>query len=283
MRIDEILRRQVSFEPVEPEKTEELMMDIKKQKKPEATPAKLLDLARFYLEADYYPAACKYYQQAVARLQERIQEQERDTEAMSALIQTLERHKQGLLERNQGLEATNQVLLERNRTLEEWREIKDRPVREWREWLSGLTELSYNGEIEVEIKFILPLVKYLGYRESDFKLRQAVLIQIGREKKRIETDWVLYDKSDRNQIHAIIEAKAPDQPLDNEVQEQARSYAFALGAPVYAITQGKRLQIFRRGIQSDTCIVDCDVGRLGEVWPEIHQEMGVGLGIHEMV
>jgi hypothetical protein len=161
------------------------------------------------------------------------------------------------------------------------RKAKELPAREWQEWLKGLTKLSYGGEIEVEVKFILPLVKYLGYRESDFKLRHAVHVRVGREKKRAQADWVLYDRS--NQVRAVIEAKAPNQRLDSEVQEQTRSYAFALGAPTYALTEGERFKVFRCRVQGDICVVDCNVRKLGEVWPKIHQEMGVGTGIHEIL
>lgn len=199
----------------------------------------------------------------------------------------------GLLEKNEALKADNQVLKREVRALQDefsktteelkeaHRETKERPVREWQEWLTGLARLSYEREVEVEVKFILPLVKFLGYRESDFKLRHTVHVQVGKERKRGQADWVLWDRSKhRYQARAVIEAKGPLLPLDRGTMEQARSYAFALDAPVYAITNGTSLKVFRRGIQADTCVADCKVGGLGEVWPKIHQEMGVGPGIH---
>ncbi|MBC8264163.1 MAG: type I restriction enzyme HsdR N-terminal domain-containing protein [Anaerolineales bacterium] len=199
----------------------------------------------------------------------------------------------GLLEKNEALKADNQALKREVRALQDelskttealkeaHRETKERPVREWQEWLTGLTRLSYEREVEVEVKFILPLVKFLGYRESDFKLRHTVHVQVGKEAKRGQADWVLWDRSKHHhQVRAVIEAKGPRLPLDRGTIEQARSYAFALDAPVYAITNGTSLKVFRRGIQADTCIADCKVGGLGEVWPKIHQEMGLGPGIH---
>jgi len=127
-------------------------------------------------------------------------------------------------------------------------------------------------------------VKYLGYRESDFKLRHTVHVRVGRGKTRGQADWVLWDGSKHPpQARVVIEAKAPNQRLDNEVREQACSYAESLRVPVYTLTNGKRLQVFRRGIEADTRIVDCEVGRLAEVWPLIHQAMGIGPGIHKII
>jgi hypothetical protein len=228
-------------------------------------------------------------EEQILALVDRILEQRRDFD---------ERHP-GIIGKNEALETENRALkgqieglhdeLNRmtdglRRNTEELkkvqREIKELPVREWQEWLKGLTKLSCSGEIEVEVKFILPLVKYLGYHENDFTLRHAVYVQIGRKKERGQADWVLWDRSEHPpKARAIIEAKAPNQRLDNKTQEQARSYAFALSAPVYALTNGKRFQVFRCRVQGDTCVADCDVRTLGEVWPRIHQEMGVGPGI----
>lgn len=67
----------------------------------------------------------------------------------------------------------------------------------------------------------------------------------------------------------VIEAKAPGQPLNGAVQSQARSYAFALGAPMFLLTNGSRLQIYRRGVQFDQLVVNCTVEELVEQWPVI--------------
>ena len=214
-------------------------------------------------------------------LQDELDRRTEQIRSCSEEFQKARRERQEFIDKNKSLQDELGGMTDRlRRSTEELkkarREVKELPVREWREWLKSLTRLSYGGEIEVEVKFILPLVKYLGYRESDFKLRQAVHVRVGRGKKRGQADWVLYDSSKRSQVRAVIEAKAPNQLLDNEAQEQARSYAFALGAPVYALTNGKRFKVFRCRVQGDTCIVDRDVRSLGDAWSRIHQEMGVG-------
>ena len=173
-------------------------------------------------------------------------------------------------------------------------EARDRQIREivtdqvraqFMTWLRNIPVTTYRNEIEVEIKFIQPLVKYLGYREEDIDLRVPVDLQMGTQFIKGEADWVLWDrKTDPTNPSVVIEAKAPNQALDDKVQGQARSYAFVLNAPVYAITNGKRLRIFRRGIQSDACVVNCDVTtNLRESWSAIYQAVGKGKATGEEV
>ena len=149
------------------------------------------------------------------------------------------------------------------------------------EWLKNLARVDYRNEIEVEVKFIHPLLQFLGYSNNAFQVRVSVNVQMGRQQTRGEADWVIWDTStiSENQRRAlvIIEAKEPGQQLNTTAQEQARSYAFGLNAPTYVLTNGRRLQIFRRGIQSDTCIVDCDVNGLSDSWARIEQAIGANV------
>ena len=215
-------------------------------------------------------------------LQDELNKESEQLRSCTEEFQGLRREKQELIDRNKTLQdeldkMTDQLSRSTERLKKARREREERPVRERQEWLKGLTELSYSGEIEVEVKFIHPLVKYLGYREDDFSLRHSVKVRVGRGEKRGQADWVLWDRSKLDHVaRAVIEAKAPNQRLDNEVQDQTRSYAFALGAPVYALTDGKRLKVFRFGVRGDECIVNCNVERLGEYWPRIDEAMGIG-------
>lgn len=139
------------------------------------------------------------------------------------------------------------------------------------EWFKEIRQASYRNEIEVEVKFIYPLVQHLGYKGSDIDIRVPVDIQVGRNSNRGEADWVLWGRSstETRHAHAVIEAKAPYQDLNTDVQAQSRSYAFALNAPIYLNTNGRRLQIFHRGIQNDKCVVDCEVKDMASKWTEI--------------
>ena len=136
------------------------------------------------------------------------------------------------------------------------------------QWLLTLPALQYRNELEVEVKFIAPLVEYLGFTPGQVDLRVPVSVQVGRNTATGTADWVLWTPGHTSPI-VVIEAKAPEQPLNGAVQSQARSYAFALGAPLFLIANGSRLQIYRRGVQSDQLVVNCTVEELVEQWQNI--------------
>ena len=145
------------------------------------------------------------------------------------------------------------------------------------EWLKSIGEINYRNEIEVEVKFIHPLLRFLGYGSNDFQIRVPVTVQVGRQQTRGEADWVIWHAAaprGQRQALVVLEAKESGQQLDAAAQEQARSYAFGLNAPMYVLTNGRRLRILRRGIQGDSCVVDCDVDGLPDSWARIEQTIG---------
>lgn len=136
------------------------------------------------------------------------------------------------------------------------------------EWLLSVPNIHYRNEFEVEVKFIAPLLDYLGFAPDQVDLRVPVSVQVGRNTATGTADWVLWTPGHTSPI-VVIEAKAPGQPLNGATQGQARSYAFALGAPMFLLTNGSRLQIYRRGVQSDQLVVNCTVEELVEQWPAV--------------
>lgn len=108
-------------------------------------------------------------------------------------------------------------------------------------WFVESQNTNYSSEIDVEIKFIYVLLRLLGYERDELKTRVAVQIPVGRQKVAGEADWVVYDKND-NPI-MVVEAKRPTEKLSSEVQDQARSYAFALNTPTYITTNGKEVRV----------------------------------------
>jgi hypothetical protein len=145
------------------------------------------------------------------------------------------------------------------------------------DFIRGLSSINYRNEVEVETKFIYTLVSLLGYKPNDFNMRVPVDVIVGRQSVRGEADWVIYDNrgNGTKNVAFVIEAKASSQLLTREVKEQARSYAFALNAPTYVLTNGKQLQIYRRSIQTDICAVDCKVAELEREWNSISQLLAV--------
>lgn len=136
------------------------------------------------------------------------------------------------------------------------------------QWLLSVPDIQFRNEFEVEVKFIAPLLDYLGFAPGQVDLRVPISVQVGRNTATGTADWVLWTPGHTSPI-VVIEAKAPGQPLNGAVQSQARSYAFALGAPMFLLTNGSRLQIYRRGVQFDQLVVNCTVEELVEQWPVI--------------
>lgn len=149
---------------------------------------------------------------------------------------------------------------------------KENAERTSAEWFEEVKTAEYRNEIEVETKFVYQLVKYLGHDDSNVDVRYPINIQVGRNSNRGEADWVIWNgaagSEDRKALF-IIEAKGQYQDITTEVQEQARSYAFALNAPIYLCTNGKRFVIYRRGVERDSCIIDCDAAALADNWSDI--------------
>jgi hypothetical protein len=103
-------------------------------------------------------------------------------------------------------------------------------------------------EVEVEVKLVFPLLKYLGYAEDEIALRMPVHLVEGSKETTLQADWA--------------------------VQNQARPYAFYLEAPVYIITNGKQIKIFHRDVLQDQCKVSCNTSRLGEHWKVVEKAAG---------
>ena len=146
------------------------------------------------------------------------------------------------------------------------------------EWLAQIGDPgnSYKNEIEVEIKFVYMFLKLLGYRDSDLDIRVRVRIAVGTQEISGEADWLVWRENDREgrQPFMVIEAKARSKLLDESVVAQARSYAFALNAPIYVLTNGVEIRVYFRNIVNDRLVLGCKVEHLREHWDEIQTLIG---------
>jgi type I site-specific restriction endonuclease len=142
-------------------------------------------------------------------------------------------------------------------------------------WLKGLRKLSWSDkapEVEIEAKFVFPLLRYLGYEDKDMAMRVSVPMQEGSSKTIREADWVVWDENGNALV--VVEAKAPNVSLGEAMAKQARSYAFRLGSPIYITTNGKEVQVFHRGAIDDRCVLSCTVGQLSEKWEAMQAAAG---------
>lgn len=131
-------------------------------------------------------------------------------------------------------------------------------------WLKETETAVYRNEVEVESKLIVPLLIHLGYPLNQWQQRVTVAVPVGRNVVNGEADFVVYHPDRR--VALIVEAKAPGVALDEMVQRQARSYAYALNAPRYLLANGEQLQLWQRGVERDELIVQCAVAGLAAAW-----------------
>jgi hypothetical protein len=139
-------------------------------------------------------------------------------------------------------------------------------------WFDTLRKVPWRAdapEVEVESKFVFRLLQFLGYEEEDMELRTSLPVQEGSRQTTLHADWVVRDGL--GQALMVVEVKAPDAPVDHAVQEQARSYAFRLGAPVYAITNGRELQIYHLGVVEDNLALSCRTSELRDNWDTLEK------------
>ena len=135
------------------------------------------------------------------------------------------------------------------------------------EWLQSLHDINYGSELEVEIKFLTQLLMHLGYDIKNVSIRIPVNIKAGRQVISAQADWLINISTIvARKKFMVIEAKAPDQDLNSDVGEQARSYAFALNAPLYMLTNARRIMIFKLGVPQDFLLIDVPVSELTESW-----------------
>lgn len=141
----------------------------------------------------------------------------------------------------------------------------------WRQWLAEVISAEYRNEVDVEINFVYPFIRFLGYELRDVYHRFSIAIPVGRQKVNGVADCVVF-KSGKPFI--VFETKEQGQKLDYAVQEQARSYSYALNAPFYVLTNGRQIAIFERKIDNDVCLFRITVEELGINWHTIEQVIG---------
>lgn len=139
------------------------------------------------------------------------------------------------------------------------------------QWMQELPHYHYRNEIEVEIKVIYPMLRFLGYDANDLHVRVHVPIQVGRQAQNSAADWVVMKNG---KPFFVIEAKKHDQSLNNEVLAQARSYAYGLNLNLYVVTNGTDLEIYSRGTERDTMVMGVRVNEIGTEWENIKKLIG---------
>lgn len=118
------------------------------------------------------------------------------------------------------------------------------------QWLEAVLKKTFRSEKEVENKFVLHLLSFLGYKEDDRYDGKSVVVTLGKRRTTIITDFVLYNSESnslKDQALLVVEAKCEDS-LNRSIkiehaQMQVNSYAFHLDCYFSLLTDSKIIQI----------------------------------------
>jgi hypothetical protein len=152
-------------------------------------------------------------------------------------------------------------------------------------WFFEMTYKAFENEQEVDVFFLSPLFRALGYQEADFSFEQKVdITDKGRNGRRKIVDLALYDGTDRseNNVLVVVEAKTPDKPnarpkLKNlkEAVGDLRYYRRGLpNAHRYMATNGDQVTILTFGDQELKPVLEIHRSEFKDRWPELYLCLG---------
>jgi predicted type IV restriction endonuclease len=130
----------------------------------------------------------------------------------------------------------------------------------WSE-ISGAT---FDNEASVETRLISPLLKALGYENSDISPKHRVIFQEGKAGRPYEADFVVFygETHNRQTSLIVVEAKTPGESFDN-AKTQAESYVANVRAPIYILSDGARFSVWQLQLtQESECVIDVQVASL---------------------
>ena len=139
------------------------------------------------------------------------------------------------------------------------------------EWLTEIQKNEYASELEVEAKFVYPLMRHLGWEADDLKMRTPTSIRVGREDVRAIADWVVC--ADGKPV-MVIEVKNKYEAVAIDAQKQARSYCYGLNVTKYMLTNGREIQVYERGLDSDILLFDTSIEDLPANWRKLSEVAG---------
>ena len=129
---------------------------------------------------------------------------------------------------------------------------------------ADISDNTFCTEKDVEEKIIKPLLKQLGYSETDYV--QQLYIEIGNHNHALIPDFVLLPKKNKNgyKAFAVIEAKLSvisEKQLD-EAKKQARSYAKLLSAKKLSVISKEKIWVFCDKDDFEKCIFEHTINDL---------------------
>ena len=147
-------------------------------------------------------------------------------------------------------------------------------------WFEEIQRKQFRTEKEVENKFVLPLLKRLGFNEDDRYDGMIVSAAHGSKSTTLEVDFALFNSENENlegQTLLVVEAKKEDRlykqvELD-KAQKQVKSYAIWLSCHFGLVTDSKNIQVIDLfpSIKGMKVIFDCKRENLKENFQHLYK------------
>lgn len=126
-------------------------------------------------------------------------------------------------------------------------------------------DLNFENEAAVETRFIVPLLRALGYSETDhIAPKYKVVFQEGRRGRRPEADFVVFAERPHSRATSLItvEAKHPSEELTGG-KEQGESYAANVRSPLLLLSNGRLMQLWQyQPTYESVLVLECSVAEL---------------------
>jgi hypothetical protein len=147
-------------------------------------------------------------------------------------------------------------------------------------WFDDVLTKQFRTEKEVENKFIIPLLKRLGFTDDDRYDGMIVNAAHGSKQTILEVDFALFNSNNENlegQTLLVAEAKKEDRlykqvELD-KAQKQVKSYAVWLSCHFGLVTDSKTIQVIDLfpSINGMKVIFDCSREELKDKFYELYK------------
>lgn len=210
------------------------------------------------------------------------------------------------------IEYVNNYLTDHGITVStEYHEFGKEPKEEWLtlqywpipypedDWFTNMSTKVFENEQEVDVFFLTPLFKALGYQEEDFTFEYKVDITnkaYTSKERRKSTDLALFDGTDRayKNLLVVCEAKVPDKPnskprLKNLKRAEKDLEYYQLGASTskrFVATNADIIKVFRRGVRTGegniVLILELHRSVLKENWHALYLNLGKPILVGEM-
>ena len=162
-------------------------------------------------------------------------------------------------------------------------------------WFYKMSTKVFENEQEVDVFFLTPLFKALGYQEEDFTFEYKVDITTKAytsKEKRKSADLALFDGTDRadNNLLVVCEAKVPDKPnsrprLKNlrRAEKDLEFYKIGLStAKRYVATNGDVVKVFTPGEVSIVLQLELHRSVFKDNWHALYLNLGKPILVKEL-